>query len=162
MLQFPEITLGILPGIGGCVVPYRRWPQAAALFHDMICRARPLTAMEAAERGIVSRLADDYADLIAQAIEEVHSLQAGLPRWVAENVELPPFAIPDEPMAGGQPLSREAVAITVRTIQSAAAAGRLKDALEIGYRGFGEIACTPAAKEGISAFLDKRRPVFER
>jgi len=26
-LQFPEITLGILPGIGGCVVPYRRWPR---------------------------------------------------------------------------------------------------------------------------------------
>jgi len=32
--QFPEITLGILPGIGGCVVPYRRWPEGAALFHE--------------------------------------------------------------------------------------------------------------------------------
>ena len=30
--QFPEITLGILPGIGGCIVPYRKWPQGAKLF----------------------------------------------------------------------------------------------------------------------------------
>ncbi|MBN2124021.1 MAG: enoyl-CoA hydratase/isomerase family protein, partial [Deltaproteobacteria bacterium] len=35
--QFPEITLGILPAIGGCIVPYRRWPQGAALFHEMLC-----------------------------------------------------------------------------------------------------------------------------
>jgi len=161
-LQFPEITLGILPGIGGCVVPYRRWPSAAELFHDMICLARPLKAAEAAARGIVSRLADDYADLIAKAVEEVHSLQDNLPRLADETVDLPPLALPDPPMAAGQPLSREAVAITVKTIRAAAASPKLKDALEIGYRGFGEIACTAAAREGISAFLEKRRPVFEK
>jgi enoyl-CoA hydratase/3-hydroxyacyl-CoA dehydrogenase len=161
-LQFPEITLGILPGIGGCVVPYRRWPQAAALFHEMICLARPLKAAEAAEHGIVSQLADDYSDLIAKAIAEIHSLQGNLPRLAEQKVALPPIALPEEPQAGGQPLSREAVAITVKTIQAAAAAVELHDALEIGYRGFGEIACTAAAKEGISAFLEKRRPVFEK
>jgi enoyl-CoA hydratase/3-hydroxyacyl-CoA dehydrogenase len=161
-LQFPEITLGILPGIGGCVVPYRRWPQAAALFHEMICLARPLKAAEAAERGIVGGLAEDYADLIAKAVAEVHALQAGLPRMADGKVDLPPLALPDPPMAAGQPLSREAVAITVKTIQAAAGAAKLQDALEIGYRGFGEIACTSAAKEGISAFLEKRRPVFEK
>jgi enoyl-CoA hydratase/3-hydroxyacyl-CoA dehydrogenase len=161
ILQFPEITLGILPGIGGCVVPYRRWPHAAALFHEMICLARPLKAAAAAEQGIVSQLADDYADLIARAVAEVHSLQTGLPRLAGERVDLPPVTLPDPPMAASQILSREAVAITVRTIQAAAAAAGLEEALEIGYRGFGEIACTPAAREGITAFLEKRRPVFE-
>jgi enoyl-CoA hydratase/3-hydroxyacyl-CoA dehydrogenase len=162
ILQFPEITLGILPGLGGCVVPYRRWPRAAALFHEMICLARPLKAAEAAEQGIVDRLAEDYADLIARAVAEVHSLQSGLPRLAEEQVDLPPPALPDPPMAANQLLSREAVAITVKTIQAAASATNLQDALEIGYRGFGEIACTAAAKEGITAFLEKRRPVFEK
>jgi len=162
ILQFPEITLGILPGLGGCVVPYRRWPRAAALFHEMICLARPLKASEAAERGIVSGLADDYADLIAKAVAEVHALQARLPRTADGPVDVPPLTLPDPPMAANQLLSCEAVGITVRTIQAAASAANLQDALEIGYRGFGEIACTAAAKEGITAFLEKRRPVFEK
>ena len=28
-LQLPEVTLGIVPGIGAMVVAYRRWPSAA-------------------------------------------------------------------------------------------------------------------------------------
>ena len=42
----------------------------------MICLARPLKAAEAAERGIVAQLAEDYSDLIAKAVAEVH-LPAG-------------------------------------------------------------------------------------
>jgi len=54
-LQFPEISLGILPGIGGCVVPYRRWPRGAALFHEMICLARPLKSAWSAAWPLISR-----------------------------------------------------------------------------------------------------------
>jgi enoyl-CoA hydratase / 3-hydroxyacyl-CoA dehydrogenase len=161
-LQFPEITLGILPGIGGCVVPYRRWPHAAQLFNEMICFARPLKAAEAAERGIVAQLADNFDDLMVKAVQEVNALQGNIPRLAKGKLELPPIHLPDEPRAGSQALSREAVAITIQTIQAAAAAAKFADALEIGYRGFGEIACTEAAKEGISAFLAKRRPVFQK
>jgi enoyl-CoA hydratase/3-hydroxyacyl-CoA dehydrogenase len=118
--------------------------------------------VEAAEHGIVSQLADDYSDLIAKTVQEVHALGANLPRIPEGPVEIPPIVIPDEPKAAGHPLSREAVLITAKTIEAAAAATKLKDALEIGYRGFGEIACTEAAKEGISAFLEKRRPVFQK
>jgi enoyl-CoA hydratase/3-hydroxyacyl-CoA dehydrogenase len=64
-------------------------------------------------------------------------------------VDIPEISIPDAPMAGKQLLSKEAVAITARTIQKAVATENLAEALEIGYRGFGEIACTKAAKEGI-------------
>jgi enoyl-CoA hydratase/3-hydroxyacyl-CoA dehydrogenase len=38
----------------------------------------------------------------------------------------------------------------------------LAKALEINYQGAGEIACTEAAREGITAFLEKRRPEFKK
>lgn len=160
--QFPEITLGILPGIGGCVVPYRRWPQGAELFHDMICFAKPIKAQEAKDMGMVAKIVDETSDLISAAIDEVHKLQGNITRIPDEKIDIHEIKIPEEPTAGKQPLSREAVSIAVRTIKDGAAAESFADALEIAYRGFGEIACTDAAKEGISAFLEKRRPEFKK
>jgi enoyl-CoA hydratase/3-hydroxyacyl-CoA dehydrogenase len=160
MLQFPEISLGILPGIGGCVVPYRKWPQGARLFHEMICYARPLGAKDALEVGMVSKIAEDFPALITAAIDEVHRLQGKIPRPADGKVDIPAVEVPEEPKAGKQVLSKEAVSIAVKTIQAGAATESLDDALEIGYKGFGEIACTDAAKEGISAFLERRKPNF--
>ena len=162
VLQFPEITLGILPGIGGCVVPYRKWPQGAALFHDMICFGKPLRASEAAAIGMVAKLADNQQDLIRAAIEEVRRLQGTVTGIPAGKIDIPEPSIPDQPMAGKQLLSKEAVVITARTIAKGAATEDLGEALEIGYRGFGEIACSEAAQEGISAFLERRKPEFKK
>src|SRR4029077_7804127 len=68
-LQLPEITLGIVPGIGAMVVPYRRWPQAAATFTDMTRRVERVPAQKAPELVIVYQLSDDYAAMIEAAIE---------------------------------------------------------------------------------------------
>src|SRR5690606_21240955 len=62
-MQLPEVTLGIVPGIGAMVVPYRRWPAAAATFHRMLVRAERLRAAEAHELGVVDELADGFDDL---------------------------------------------------------------------------------------------------
>jgi enoyl-CoA hydratase/3-hydroxyacyl-CoA dehydrogenase len=160
--QFPEITLGILPGIGGCVVPYRKWPRGAELFHEMICLGRPLGAEEAADVGMVTKIVDDYPALISAAVEAVNNLQGKTARVPEGKVEIPEFNIPDELKAGSQALSKEAVSLTVKVIQEGAATANFNDALEIGYKGFGEIACTDAAKEGISAFLERRPPNFTK
>ena len=160
--QFPEISLGILPGIGGCVVPYRKWPQGAELFHEMICFGRPLKARDASAIGMVSKIADDYPALISAAIEEVNKMQGKITRIPEGSVEIPAVKVPDEPKAGPQVLSKEAVLLTMKVIQDGTATANLSDALEIGYKGFGEIACTDAAKEGISAFLERRPPVFKK
>jgi enoyl-CoA hydratase/3-hydroxyacyl-CoA dehydrogenase len=161
-LQFPEISLGILPGIGGCVVPYRKWPQGAEIFHDMICLAKALKADEAVGIGMISKIVDDYPSLIKAAVEQVNSLQGNITRIADGKIQIPEIMVPDEPKAGKQLLSKEAVSIAVKTIQDGAATENLSNALEIGYRGFGEIACSDAAKEGISAFLERRKPVFKK
>ena len=159
--QFPEITLGILPGIGGCIVPYRKWPQGANIFHEMICLARRITAKEAVDIGMVATITDDYPEMIREAVKEVDNIHGRIKRIPDRSVDIPEITIPAQPMAGNLVLSKEAISIIVKTIKDGAVADNLSDALEIGYRGFAEIACTDAAKEGISAFLEKRKPEFK-
>jgi enoyl-CoA hydratase/3-hydroxyacyl-CoA dehydrogenase len=126
----------------------------------MICLARPLKAKDAADIGMVSKIVDDYPALISAAIEEVNNMQGKITRIPEGRVEIPDFKIPDEPKAGHQVLSKEAVSIIKKVIQEGSACASFNDALEIGYKGFGEIACTDVAKEGISAFLERRPPKF--
>jgi enoyl-CoA hydratase/3-hydroxyacyl-CoA dehydrogenase len=161
-MQFPEITLGIVPGIGAMVVPYRRWPAAAPMFHGMLRRAEKLTAARAVEIGMIADLADDYANLIARAILRVKAL-AGTVRGPQNGpvaIVAPPIAEPVS--ASGQRLSGEVVGILDQAVREAAAAPDLNAALEIGYRAFAASACTAAAREGIDAFLQQRTPNFER
>jgi len=158
-LQFPEVTLGIVPGIGGMVVPYRRWPEAAAVFHDMLRVARRLKAPEAHELGLVETLADTYADLVQAAVARVGELAGTLTPLMEGPVAIDaPEAV--DPVAAKLPLSKEVVGIIEATILAGAAASTLAEALEIGYAAFGQSACTAAAAEGITAFGERRKPDF--
>lgn len=160
--QLPEITLGIMPGMGGVVIPYRKWPHAAEIFHAMIGQARKLTVHEAREIGIVKQITGDYPELIDAAIDEVLRLQNNLPVITEEPVSIPPFTVPDMPMSGKLQLSKEALEIFARVINGAAVADTLTEALEISYQGAGEISCIEASKEGVGAFLEKRKPEFAK
>jgi enoyl-CoA hydratase/3-hydroxyacyl-CoA dehydrogenase len=161
-LQLPEILLGIVPGLGAMVVPYRRWPKASVTFHNMMCRAQRVSAKSAHDLGIVDLLRDDYAGMIDGAVERVHALTGRLhaPADGAIAIALPTPA--DAVAANGQKLSTEVTRILEQAILDAAAAPSFNAALEIGYRAFGASACTAAAREGIDAFLARRAADFSK
>ena len=128
----------------------------------MLCLGRPLKAQEAADIGMVNKLSDNYLDMVKAAIEEINNLQGKVKKIPDGKVDIPEIKLPDQPMSGKLALSKEAVSIVAKTIKNGAAATSFKDALEIGYKGFGAIACTEAAKEGISAFQERRQPEYKK
>jgi enoyl-CoA hydratase / 3-hydroxyacyl-CoA dehydrogenase len=164
ILQFPEIMLGIVPALGGMVVPYRRWPKAAAAFHDMMRRAERLPAKTAHALGIVDALVDDYASLIEAAVARVQALSGRFSseRFAGGAITMAALA-PIEPVgANGQRLSAEVIRILESAIVEAAATPSFSAALEIGYRAFGASACTAAAREGVEAFQQRRTADFAK
>lgn len=161
--QLPEVTLGILPGIGGIVVPYRRWPEGSKTFHNMIRQAARLPAKEAFELGVVSALEDDYFSLIQKAVQEVQEMAGKpIPRIPDKPVNIAPLEPLETPKAGKLQLSKEVVDIIDKTIQEAASQPSFEEALEVNYKASGEVACTESAREGISAFIEKRNPEFNK
>jgi len=159
--QFPEVTRGILPGIGGLVVPFRRWEKSAfQIFQEAIRFARRISAKEAFNMGVVTKIERNYSDLIRTAVAEVNNPMTKIELIFDEPVEIGVVETVEEPMAGDLPLSRETDMIVCKAIEEAAAAKSFSEALEVGYKAFGEVACTKSAKEGIEAFLEKRRPDF--
>jgi len=152
-LQLPEVTLGIAPGIGAMVIPYRRWPTAAPLFHDMLRQATKLSAREAHRLGIIDSLAEDTGSLIVSAVDRVRELAGKVSSPPEGSVDIPPFRRMEPETLEREGLSSEVVDIIEAAIRDAAGARRLDEALEIGYSAFSATACTTAAKEKITAFV---------
>jgi enoyl-CoA hydratase/carnithine racemase len=148
--------------MGGVVIPYRKWPQAAAKFHAMIGKAEKITVKEAVEIGIVKKTASSFPDLIDAAIAEVDRLQGNIPVISEGPVEIPAFTVPEAPMAEDLPLSTEILGIIGGVINKAAMAKTLAEALEIAYLAAGDISCAKDCKEGVTAFLEKRKPEFNK
>ncbi|MCF8473912.1 MAG: 3-hydroxyacyl-CoA dehydrogenase/enoyl-CoA hydratase family protein [Emcibacter sp.] len=159
-MQLPEVTLGIVPGIGAMVIPYRRWPNGATTFNAMLMRAEKLSAKKAHDMGMIATLVSKHEDLIPAALEQIKILQ-GTPHKITDNpINLEAFETNDGTSVTGQILSRKIISIIETAVRDAAKAPSLTEALEIGYTAFGDSACTKAAKEGISAFQERRKADF--
>jgi len=98
----------------------------------------------------------------AREVTKADNLLANLVELQNEAGEIGDISVPDQPMSGKLPLSREVVSIIVDAIKKGCAAASFEEALEVGYKGFAQTECTDAAKEGISAFLQKRKPEFKK
>lgn len=159
-MQLPEITLGIVPGIGAMVVPYRRWPNASETFHKMLLTAKKLSSAEAHAIGMVDELVDHGSELIPAAIRMVKRVTVANGHISDTPVQIAPVPAEISAIVSGQPLSRQVIGIIAAAVEAAASAPSFSQALEVGYDAFGESALTAAAKEGIGAFLERRRPDF--
>jgi enoyl-CoA hydratase/3-hydroxyacyl-CoA dehydrogenase len=154
-LQLPEATLGIAPGIGGMVVPYRRWPAAATVFHDMLRIADKLTVADAHRLGIVDALAPDVGGLLDAAVSRVKDLSGAVHPPPGDPVQVPAFTRLESATIDEKGVSMDVVEIIESAVLKAAAAPRLTEALEIGYTAFAESACTDVALKKITAFVSR-------
>ncbi len=159
-MQLPEITLGIVPGIGAMVVPYRRWPSAADTFHDMLLTGKKLKAKDAYAIGMVNEVVNELSELIPAALKLVNGMSCDGTHISEKPVEISTITCGVATSVTGQVLSKNVAGIIARAVTAAAAAPSLTAALEVGYDAFGESALTAAAQEGIGAFMERRRPDF--
>ncbi len=126
----PEIKLGIMPGAGGtqrltrAIGPYRAM--------ELVLTGEPITAQQALEFGLVSRVVSD---------EKVLDEALALAKLIAER---PPVAVR---------LARQAVRF--------GAERTLLEGLELERRNYRMLYDTHDQKEGMAAFLEKRQPRFK-
>lgn len=125
----PEITLGVMPGMGGSQRLARFVGKAKAM--DMCLTGRMMDAAEAERSGLVSRVVP-AADVVAEAVKAAEKI-AG-------------FSLPAAMMV------KEAVNRAYETT--------LSEGLRFERRVFHPMFALDDQKEGMAAFLEKRKPDF--
>lgn len=126
----PEVKVGILPGGSGTQRLFRAVGKHKAMM--MILTGDPVTAREASEMGLVSRVVPD-ADVVPQAVAMAVKIAA-----------LPPLA--------------------VQMAKEVALAGQdsaLSTGLSLERKAFCLLFDSHDKHEGMSAFLEKRKPQFK-
>ena len=123
----PEVNLGILPGFGGTQRLPRLVGPAKAL--EMNTTGEPISAGEAFEYGLVSRV-------------------------------LPDHELFDSALSWARKFSRQAP-MALERIKRVSDAGDLDAGIEAEKQAFIEAFTSDDAREGISAFLEKRTPGFK-
>jgi enoyl-CoA hydratase len=126
----PEITLGIIPGMGGSQRLTRAVGKAKAM--DLILTGRMMDAAEAERSGLVSRVVapDRLLDEALEAAARIASLSR-------------PSVL----------MAKEAVNRALETT--------LDEGLRFERRLFHSLFSTQDQKEGMTAFMEKRKPAFK-
>jgi enoyl-CoA hydratase len=126
----PEITLGVIPGMGGSQRLTRAVGKAKAM--DMVLTGRIMDAAEAERAGLVSRVVapDRLLDEALEAAAKIASLSR-------------PSVL----------MAKEAVNRALETT--------LEEGLRFERRLFHSLFATEDQKEGMTAFIEKRKPAFK-
>lgn len=126
----PEINIGVIPGAGGT----QRLTRAIGKFKAMevVLNGRFLTAREACEAGLVSRVVSKE-QFLDEALRLAHQI-----------AERPPMALK---------VAKEAVLMADEL--------SLSDGLDYERKLFYMLFATEDQREGMKAFLEKRKPTFK-
>lgn len=127
----PEITLGIIPGIGGTQRLTRAVGKAKAM--DMCLTGRRIDAHEAERIGLVARVVP--TDKLLEEARAAARTIAAMPRTAAM-------------------LAKECVNQAQET--------GLSEGVQFERRAFHALFATSDQKEGMAAFVEKRKPQFRR
>lgn len=130
-LGFPEITLGIMPGAGGTVRAPRLIGSAKAM--EMIFTGSALSAVDAEKIGLVNQVVAD---------EEVLAAAQKMARKIASR-------------------SRVALEVAKKTILAGMDIAAFETAIEVESENWSGMFNTYDQKEGMHAFLEKRKPQFD-
>lgn len=126
----PEISLGVMPGIGGSQRLTRFVGKSKSM--EMCLTGRMMDAEEAERAGLVSRVVP-AADLVEEAVKTADKI-AGMSRPVTA-------------------LTKEAVNRSYETT--------LAEGIRFERRLFHSLFALEDQKEGMAAFIDKRKPSFK-
>ena len=125
----PEITLGIIPGIGGTQRLTRAVGKAKAM--EMCLTGRRIDAAEAERLGLVARVVATES-LMEEAIKSARTI-AAMPR---------------------------AATLLAKECVNRAQESSLSDGVRFERRAFHALFATEDQKEGMAAFVEKRKPRF--
>lgn len=163
-LQFPETTVGVIPGLGGCHLVHRASaPEHAARIDEVLLTGHAFSADEAKTWGFVSDVVPipelpaksmKLAIAIARGTSPMPALRtAGQPRTVSRDV-----AIENE---AGVVLDADLRDLLARTIEDANAA-EISEGSAIEERRAAQSLAAEAAKVGVTAMLRGKPPAFPR
>lgn len=130
-MGFPEVTLGIFPGAGGTI----RAPKliGPAFAKELIFSGEQITALRAKEMGLVNRVVSDDA-----VLEEAKKLASKI-------AKRGPVAV------------RMAKDVITKGLET----GDVKEGTAYEAQQWAKLFATYDQKEGMHAFMEKRKPKFE-
>lgn len=129
-LGFPEITLGIMPGAGGTIRAPRLIGKAKAM--ELIFSGNAISAAEAKEIGLVNQVVAD---------EDVLEAAEKMAKKIASR-------------------SRVSLEVAKQTILAGTVIPEVEAATEMEAENWSKMFSTRDQKEGMRAFLEKRKPQF--
>ena len=155
----PEVNLGLIPGYGGTQRLTRLIGRGRAI--EIMLTGRMVEATEAHTMGLVNYIVVEPDELLTETRKLLTIINEKAPLAVARIIECVNIAAGDgivhsetwdpDPFGGDEKNEDE----------SAEGSGRVGNGFLREQQAFGECFATEDMKEGATAFLEKRKPVFK-